>query len=150
MEAESEVTIALYRSMPYSVYRVSRLLRRHFLALADAKGFDLTPEQWFVLNKLRTGGAKSQSSLGEAVLGDRANMTRILATMSRKGLVVQRVDPVDGRKCRVFVTSLGGRVHDGFSEVDEAEQRQVFEGINELDIACVMKVLAQLGTNIVE
>lgn len=136
-------------SVAYVIYRVSRLLRKHFVALASEHNIDLTPEQWFILNKLRLGDGQSQAELCEA-LGDRPNMTRILATMAGKGLVVRGQDPVDGRKSRVYLTRAGRQIHDGFARVVDQDRSKIFRGLSEAEIQQTMRVLALLEHNMLQ
>ncbi len=104
-------------SLAFRIHRASRLLRQHFLSLASEAGVELTPEQFFVLNKLRRRDGRSQVELADPALGDRPNVTRIVALLQRRELVERRADPQDGRIRRVFLTEAGAALHDRFVEV---------------------------------
>ena len=135
-------------SIAYRIYRSARLLRRNLLAFGATRGIDLTPEQWFVLNKLSWRDGQSQVSLGDDFFADRANMTRILATLEKRGLVRREPDPDDGRRMRVFLTEEGRDVHDRFAADLPAERARLFEGMSEADIAAAQRVLDQLERNV--
>ena len=141
-------TARIQDSLAYHVYRVARLLRRHFLTEAKEAGFDLTQEQWFVLNKLARMDGRSQVELSEDIFADRPNMTRILATMERRGLVRRVVDEEDQRKIRVHLTPKGRKLERGFSEWALAERARLFAGIAPQDLETAQRVLGQLEDNL--
>lgn len=139
--------IDIQESLAYRIHRFARLLRKQFLSLATANGFDLTPEQFFVLNRLRREDGASQTDLTETIFSDRPNLTRMVAKMADKGLVRRREDPEDGRRVRVFLTKKGQRIHDAFAEVVDAERRRLFAGVLQRDLDAVDRVFARLEQN---
>lgn len=140
-------TVDIQDSLAYRIHRFARLLRKQFLSLATANGFDLTPEQWFVLNRLRREDGASQTDLTESIFSDRPNLTRMVVKMADKGLVRRREDPEDGRRVRVFLTKKGQRLHDGFAELVEAERHRLFAGISQKEIDTVDRVFERLEQN---
>ena len=107
-------TPTLEESLAFRIYRTQRLLRQNFLASGEAAGFDLTPEQFFLLNKLRRDDGQPQGALVDPALGDRPNLTRIVAGLERRGLVQRSADPTDRRVRRVHLTEEGAALHDAF------------------------------------
>ncbi|MFN3198221.1 MAG: MarR family winged helix-turn-helix transcriptional regulator [Bradymonadia bacterium] len=102
-------------SVAYHIYRAARLLRRHFASLGTQAGIELTQEQWFVINRLRRQSGQAQSELGDDLFNDRPSLTRMLASMERRGWIERRKDPEDGRRTLVFLSEEGRAVHDQFS-----------------------------------
>ena len=45
--------VNLEDSFAYLIHVSARLLRRNFLHIAQEGGFELQPEQWFIINKLK-------------------------------------------------------------------------------------------------
>lgn len=137
-------------SLAYSIYRSARLLRRHFMTEGANEGFELTQEQWFVLNKLALKDGRSQVELCEDIFADRPNMTRILATMQRRGLVRRAPDPDDSRKTRVFLTEEGRVLERSFSSWARRQRKRIFAGISEQELQTARRVLHQLEQNILK
>lgn len=104
-------------SLAFRIHRLHRLLRRHFLAMAEEAGFQLTPEQFFLLDKLSRKDGQSQTELTDESLQDRPNLTRMVRELEGRGLLMRRGDPEDGRLKRVYLTPEGAtlyqRFHDG-------------------------------------
>lgn len=135
-------------SLAYRVYRAARLLRKHFLDLGRRNGLDLSPEQWFILNKLRHEDGQSQVDLGEAIFSDRPNMTRMLKTMESSALVARRADPEDARRTLVFLTERGRAVEGAYSALVPDARSRIFRGIAKEDVDTVVRVLAHLEKNL--
>lgn len=72
---------------------------------ARARGLDLTPEQWFVLNKLRTHPGANQTELCDTLLADKPDLSRMLRTMESRGWLVRQTDPSDARRQQVTLTN---------------------------------------------
>src|SRR5262245_58527440 len=137
-------------SLAYRIHRCARLLRKHFLTLGARDGFDLTPEQWFVLNKLAWDDGLSQVELGDAIFADRPNMTRIVQSLENKSLVRREGDPEDQRRQRVYLTTRGRKEHDRFAANVPATRELVFRGLNEDEIRTVERALALIEQNLTE
>ncbi len=137
-------------SIAYSIHRFARLLRKNFLHLAQRGDLDITPEQWFVLNKLAWQDGQSQVELCESIFADRPNLTRMLATMERKKLVRRKPDEEDGRKIRVYLTKGGRLAHDRMSEVAEDARKVLFKGLSDEDFATFRRVLSVMEKNMTQ
>ena len=141
-------SISVDDSLAYWVYRAARLLRWDFLKIASRRGVELSPEQWFVLNKLRRQEGVSQTELGESIFADRPNMTRMLASLEEKAFIRREPDPIDARRTLVWLTVAGRGLHDLFASGVEPERQRVFRGISSEDLAATMRVLVQLEQNL--
>jgi MarR family transcriptional regulator, transcriptional regulator for hemolysin len=133
--------------LAYRIYRCTRRLRSHFHQLTASRGLELSQEQWFVLNKLSHQDGLAQTQLGDAVLDDRPNITRLVASLEAAGLVKREPDAADGRKQCVFLTLAGRQVHDRFTEIVPEMRAQLLRGISKEDIATAIRVLARLEEN---
>lgn len=136
-------------SIVYRLWRAARAQRRHFLRLAERNRLDLTPEQWFVLNKLRQQDGRNPSELADDIFADRPNITRLVAGLERKGYVARRPDPDDGRRQRIHLTLEGARLHDRFAEIVPSTRAAVFAGLSEDELAALDRGLARLEANLI-
>ncbi len=143
-----ERPIRIDDSIVYRLWRAARAQRRHFLRLAARHGIDLTPEQWFVLNKLRQEDGRNPSALADAIFADRPNITRLLRGLERKGLVARRPDPDDGRRQRMHITVEGVALHDRFAAIVPQTRAAVFAGIDDDLMDALHRGLARLEANL--
>ncbi len=132
----------------FQIVRMARLLRVHFTRFAESAGFDVTQEQWLILNKLAQTPGVSQLGLADSLIHDKPNITRILAGLEKKKLVQRRVDLNDKRVMRVSLTKAGQSLHDDFSRLVTSERDRVHAGLQEKDFENLMHVVNTLEKNI--
>jgi MarR family transcriptional regulator, transcriptional regulator for hemolysin len=140
--------IRLEDGFAYRIYRCSRRLRMHFRALAEQAGVELSQEQWFILNRLAHEDGLAQGALGDAVLDDRPNLARHLASLEDRKLVRREADAQDGRKYSVRLTAEGRRLHDRFAAVVPQARAQLTRGLTKEELATALRVLSRLEDNI--
>ena len=61
------------------------------------KEYDVTPEQWSVLNCLWVNEGVSPKELADTIYKDKPNTNRILEKLQRKDFIVRKPHPVDRR-----------------------------------------------------
>jgi MarR family transcriptional regulator, organic hydroperoxide resistance regulator len=91
----------------YLINLAAQRLKYELHQAFQAKGYDVTPEQWAVLNRLWEEDGLSQVELAERTFKDKPGTTRILNLLEKKKIVVRRPDENDGRVLRVFLTKTG-------------------------------------------
>lgn len=87
---------------------VSALASEEFHAQVRAEG--LRVPEWRVLACLHDGDGQMVTRLAALSLIEQSRLTRIIAQMEARGLVIRRTDPEDGRRVRVFLTDAGRRL----------------------------------------
>lgn len=133
----------------FQIVRMARLLRVHFTRFAERSGYDVTQEQWLILNKLAQNPGVSQLSLADSLIHDKPNITRILVGLEKKKLIQRRTDADDRRVMRVSLTKAGLKLHEDFSKHVTAERDRVHAGLSEKDFANLMHIANTLEKNII-
>ena len=132
----------------YWVYRVqtegATLLARRF----RVAGHDITPEQFGVLARLCIQQGMNQSQLGEWMLKDRHNITRILNLLEKHGYIERRLDSSDKRIFRIFLTESGQRVQEELMPIVTKHLDELLDGIPDHDQQTVRRILERIVTNI--
>lgn len=116
-------------SYGYLINLAAQRLKYELHQTFQAKGYDVTPEQWAVLNRLWEKDGLSQVELAERTFKDKPGTTRILNLLEKKRIVVRHPDESDGRVLRVFLTKTGKDLKDKL-------------------IPCAEEVLAKSGKNL--
>jgi DNA-binding MarR family transcriptional regulator len=116
-------------SYGYLINLAAQRLKHELHRMFQAKGYDVTPEQWAVLNRLWEQDGLSQVDLAERTFKDKPGTTRILNLLEKKRIVMRRPDKSDGRVLRVFLTKAGKDLKDKL-------------------IPCAEEVLAKSGKNL--
>lgn len=135
--------LAVEDSFAYRVHRTARLMRKHFSALARRHGIDLTPEMWFILNRLRRSDGRPQNVLGDALFSDRPNLTRMFKRLAAREWIERRPDPEDGRRILIWLTPTGRAAHDQFAIIVGEARERLFGGLEPETISVAMQALDQ-------
>ncbi|WP_433493598.1 MarR family winged helix-turn-helix transcriptional regulator [Micromonospora sp. CA-248089] len=97
-----------------SLTRAERLLSRRLAAvLADD---DLTTEAWRVLCLLADGQGHPMSEVSAEASLPPGTLTKLVDQLVDRNLVFRRIDPLDRRRIRAYLTARGRREH---ARVDE-------------------------------
>lgn len=142
--------VKIEQAYAFQIVRTARLLRLHFTRFAQREGFDISQEQWLIMNKLAQNPGLSQLELGDSLIHDKPNITRILAGMEKKKLIQRRVDSEDRRMMRVKLTALGQKIHSELSARVAAERGVVQAGLTDTDFGALMRICRQLEANITQ
>jgi MarR family transcriptional regulator, organic hydroperoxide resistance regulator len=116
-------------SYGYLINLAAQRLKYELHQVFQAKGYDITPEQWAVLNRLWEEDGLSQVEIAERTFKDKPSTTRILNLLEKKGVVLRRRDTEDGRVMHVFLTKAG-------------------KDLKEKLIPCAEEVLVKSGQNL--
>jgi DNA-binding MarR family transcriptional regulator len=139
---------SLDESLGFWVYRVhtqgTNALRRAF----QGAGYDVTPEQWAVLARLREQEGANQAQLGEKTFKDRHNITRILNLLEKRGYVERRPDETDKRAFRIFLTKAGREAQEELAPIVLEHRKLVFKGVGPKDRQTMRKMLERIVKNI--
>lgn len=132
----------------YWVYRVqtegTALLLRRF----RRAGYDITPEQFGVLTRLRVQQGMNQAELATRMLKDRPNMTRILNLLEKHGYIERRPDISDQRIFRIFLTENGRKIQKELTPILTRHLDELLDGILDYDQQTTRRILECIVTNI--
>ena len=79
---------------------------KNFL-LHKFKEYDVTPEQWAILNRLWVRDGVSPKELAELTSKDQPNTVRILTKIENKGFITRRINSEDNRSFLIYLTPIG-------------------------------------------
>lgn len=141
-------TAPLYEALGFWIYRLynqgSTLLRKTF----QIEGYDLTPEQWGVLTRLREEEGLNQRHLGEKTFKDRHNITRILNLLEKRDCIERRADKTDRRIYRLFLTKTGQDVQEKLNTIVVTHREAIFEGLSREDIQAMQRIVEHIVKNV--
>jgi DNA-binding MarR family transcriptional regulator len=92
---------ALASALRVSLARLNRRLRR------QAAGHTLTPTQLATLASVDRNGSMTPGELAEQEKVQPPSMTRVIANLEERGLVIRSPHPIDRRQVAVSVTEAG-------------------------------------------
>ncbi len=148
--SDSQAPGPLDDALAYVIHRSTRFLRMHLLRMFRGYGYDVTPEQWFILYRLWEKDGQSQIELSDKIFQDRPNITRIVDALQKRQFVERRADPNDRRKHLIFLTAGSREMLATVMPDLPALRRHIFRGIDERDLQVTRRVLLQLEKNIAD
>ena len=80
--------------------KMNAVLQRAF----RSAGYNITAQQWAVLNRLWEENGIHQSLLAERTTKNRHNVSRMLTLLEKQGLLKRRLDSEDARLQRIYLT----------------------------------------------
>lgn len=126
---------------------VLKLVGRRFSQAIPANGFDLTIEQFILLNIINQEGEITQAELSNMTNKDKSGILRMTDELERKKLVVRIVDTVDRRKKSLVLTKKGVDMLNQVAEVEAEVIHQLMDGVTKEELTVFGKVLDKVWRN---
>jgi DNA-binding MarR family transcriptional regulator len=114
----------------------------------QARGFNITVEQWAVLNTLWEQEGVHQSYLAEKTYKDRPTMGRILDLLEVNGLIKRKPDPKDRRRHNIYLTRDGRGLKDDLNRVAIGALERAFHGLREEEVLILARILEHILANL--
>lgn len=118
-------------------------------AFADA-GYNHTPEQWHILNQLAFIDVISQQELSDALMKEKATITRLITCMEKKGLLVRMQSKEDKRSNLVVITEEGRKIQKALFEIIISVQNRSVSNFSEAEKNELIRLLDKIVGNLTE
>lgn len=94
----------------YLLTKASVLMKRRLSVAIKKAGYDITIEQWTILNVLWKNEGLIQTEIAQKTFKDKTNLTRILDKMERDNLIVRNKNPKNRREYKITLTENGANI----------------------------------------
>ena len=131
----------------YKIIQSEVLIKRRLLNAFMEKGYDITFEQWTVMNVLFTEPGLIQSEIAEKTYKDKTNVTRILDVLAKNGYVVRESHKKDRRSSCIFLTVKGKKMFDDLIPYVESINEQFREGVSDAELDMLSSILERISKN---
>jgi DNA-binding MarR family transcriptional regulator len=112
------------------------------------KEYDVTPEQWAVLNCLWEQEGITPKELADIIVKDKPNTNRIVEKLQMKELIVRKPHPVDKRAFQIFLTDKGWALREQLIPKAKELLAKATTGIEEHKVTELKNMLNQIYYNI--
>ena len=112
------------------------------------KEYDITPEQWSILNCLWEKEGITPKELADIIFKDKPNTNRILEKLQMKELIIRNPHPVDKRAFQVFLTERGRELKDKSIPIVTQLLEEATTGIEKDKILDMKNLLNQMYYNL--
>ena len=138
----------LEKSLLPHLGRTAKFMDFYFMDTFNEHGFDLSKEQWLILKVLSIDDGKMQNDLAFVTNRSKTALTRLIATMEKKGLVYRVTSKIDKRINHVFLSDLGKSNFDKSIPIIKQIKNELQENISQEDIEKTIQVINQVFQNI--
>lgn len=137
---------AYFFKIDTTIKKIRNALQKQF----NDAGFDLTVDQWVILDHLARNPGSSQNTLSEMTTKDAPTVTRIIDLLSQKGLAERRMADTDRRKFLVFLTDAGQAKYNDVLPVVSAMRRKGWGNLSDDDYHHFVKIMDSIYQNMSE
>jgi DNA-binding MarR family transcriptional regulator len=131
----------------YSLDKAIRSYRRMAQANIDRAGLAITVDQWLVLRVLLEHDDLTQHEIAEQVFKDQASVARMLALLTKRGLLSAVPLPNDGRRTKLRVTEQGQHMLDAVHPLILSNRAVALAGISVDEISVLQQLLERIAGN---
>jgi len=137
---------AYFFKIDTTIKKIRTALQRQF----NEAGFDLTVDQWVVVDHLFRNPGISQNTLAEMTTKDAPTVTRIIDLLAQKGLAERRLTDNDRRKFLVYLTEAGDAKYNQVLPVVSAMRRKGWGDLSEADYQHFTRIMDSIYQNVSE
>lgn len=111
------------------------------------KGFEITPEQFLILDLIHDNGELYQRQICEITLKDRSNVARLIKILEEKGLVKKETSSNGRRIFKITATEKGQRVRDLIKPTALEVRKTLMNGITDEELKITLATLHKVYEN---
>jgi MarR family transcriptional regulator, organic hydroperoxide resistance regulator len=140
----------LENTLGYLINRCSILLKSELTHRLNQAGYDVTPEEWVILNRLWEQGGLSQNELAEQTIKDKTTITRFLHQMEAKGLITRKSSKEDGRFKKVQLTANGKKLKSSLIPIAQEMLAHASADLSKNELQIVLGLLKKIEHNLLD
>lgn len=123
---------------------IARRLQKKF----NARGINLTIEQWSVLYHLWKKDGMNQQELCEATFRDKPSITRLVDNLEKAALVQRRSDEKDKRINKIHLSKSAWMLEEKTMQLAEETLNEALDGVSQKEIETCKQVLQKVYENL--
>lgn len=131
-----------HKGIAWFIYKSNLLIKGVFQK--EFNCFDITTEQWSVLNELYREDRCNQKELSKICFKDQAALTRILDILEKKELLKREKSPYDRREFLILITPKGRATIEKMSPLVEAVNERIYADLDKGEREILRSLLQKL------
>lgn len=109
--------------------------------------FNLTPEQFLVMDTLWDDGVLSQQQIADIIIKDKNSVTKLIDALEKKGLVIRKTDEQDRRLNKIHLTEKAVAIKESITIIAIESTDRIIKDIPKEDLINFIKVLNKMSDN---
>ena len=149
MTQSPESTISKSDIPGFILERTAKRMKQACAQALREANITLTVDQWVLLQALDKEDGLNQFELAERTYKHAPTVTRIVDTLTTKGLLQRKTDPEDRRRYNVCLTKAGKKEINRIFPVVKAFREKCWEGMSDRDLKKMIHLLNQIFDNLI-
>lgn len=113
----------------------------------EGEGYNITPEQFLVIDTLWDEGVLTQQEIANIILKDKNSVVKLIDGLEERNLVRRVSNPNDRRQNLIEVTSYALKIKDDIIELALKAVNHVIKDISKENLEIFLKVLSKMAEN---
>ncbi len=126
---------------------VHNRFKQYVAGIFESQGFNITPEQFLVMDTLWDEGVLTQQQIADYLLKDKNSVVKLVDGLEERNLVRRASNPKDRRQNLIEVTEYAMRIKDKVTDVAIEAVDKIINGIAKEDLQSFIKVLSKMAEN---
>ena len=140
----------LEQALAFNLNRTASLMADAVSAAFSANNHRISAQDFGILYRLSMKGATAQAEITQAMMRDKATVTRRLDSLVKKGLIERIPDANDRRRFRIALTQQGEETLAATLPLLRDLQHKVQSGLSEEEKAMTLYCLQHIGNQLLD
>jgi Transcriptional regulators len=121
--------------------------KQYLTTIFQSKGYNITPEQFLVMDSLWDNGVMSQQQIADNILKDKNSVVKLIDGLEKKGLLKRVADKNDRRQNLIELTPYAIEIKNEVTEIAMDAVNLIIKDIPTDEMYTFIKVLTSMGEN---
>lgn len=122
--------------------------KQYMNSIFQGHGFNLTPEQFLVMDTLWDEGILSQQKIADIIFKDKNSVTKLIDALENKGLVKRIPDKTDRRLNQIHLTERAILIKEDITKIAIESTDGIIKDIPKEELHVFISVLNKMAKNI--
>ena len=129
---------------------VHNRFKQYITAFFQEEGYNITPEQFLVMDTLWDEGSMSQQKIADTILKDKNSVVKMLDGLEKRHLVKRVACKEDRRQNLIEITPYAKEIQQSVTDIAMNAVDHVIKDIPKQDLYIFIKVLTKMAENMNE
>ena len=137
----------LSKQIGFFLNLVHNRFKQYVAGIFEEQGFNITPEQFLVMDALWDEGVLTQQQIADYLLKDKNSVVKLVDGLEDRKLVRRTSNPKDRRQNLIEVTDYAKSIQEKVTKVAVDAVDKIVNGISKEDMQAYIRVLSKMAEN---
>ena len=137
----------LSKQIGFFLNLVHNRFKQYVAGIFEEQGYNITPEQFLVMDALWDEGVLTQQQIADYLLKDKNSVVKLVDGLEDRNLVRRTSNPKDRRQNLIEVTDYAKSIKEKVTKVAMEAVDKIVNGISKEDMQAYIRVLSKMAEN---